>query len=467
MSFVLRGFAPALLAALALILPRVAVADEKPRGSERALMRLFIQDRDELTVMWTDVLATQPPTLSAPKPVEGFPKLDPDRQRFVQMAAAKGKVMVGVRDDEDGEYRSGWVLIDTGMEEEDHGDHSHWYYTTEPKVLGSQLDEDQGNPAHLYVYDDVFYLANDRIGGFTRLDPAAISPGVDESKLRSLAAFHKGGNGHITLAVAGDLAFSTWMSNDEENARRIDVTPVSDQGSDNVAFSFNANSGRLHGATAAQDKVFFAPAEGIDWIRVPESAKVSPKDIEVKHLDLGTTGETPNRTGSFVNHGRHVIFLTGRGDESYVGLIDAGAEQPEVVRVPLEVDPQSRASAPTVVQTRSHGPLLFVFHDHPEGIDAPNVADVIRLDPNRDGDWSDAEIMQRLEVGRSRVEGHSGHHDMAIDALSRTAVISNPGDSTVQVLSLSDLSFVAVEELPFVPATMVAVGGRGPIRSGD
>jgi len=199
------------------------MAEESPAASGssskgRAITRVFIQDTESLTLKWADLLAQEPPAFSEPREVEGFPKLDPQRQSLVQMATSAGKVLIGVRDTEDGEFQSGWVLVDSGVEEEEHGDHSHWYYNAEPRVIATRLDETQGNPAHLYCYDGVFYLANDSIGGFTRIDPAAIPAGADESTIRSMAAFHAGGSGHITLAVAGELAFATWMSREEATA---------------------------------------------------------------------------------------------------------------------------------------------------------------------------------------------------------------------------------------------------------
>lgn len=434
-----------------------------PPGSKRAVMRVFFQDAESATLRWADLLATTPPQLSTPQVVAGFPQLDPQRQSLVQMAAAGGKLLVGVRDDEDGEFQSGWVLVDSGVEEEDHGDHSHWYYNSAPQVIATQLDEAQGNPAHLYCYEGVFYLANDRIGGFTRLDPSAIPQGADEAQIRSLAAFHVGGNGHITLAVAGELAFATWLSRDETNARRIDATRVSPTGSSEIAYSFHANSGRLHGATSASGKVFFAPAEGIDWIDVAASTRAAG-DTVVHHLDLGSEEGVAYRTGAFLNHGGHVLFLSGRGPQSFLGLIDARREFPEIKRVAVDVDPASRASAPAVVNTRPFGAIVTVFHDHPQAVDAPHVASVIQLDPNRDGDYSDARLLKRIDVGPSRVEGHGGHHAMVTDAAGRFALISNPGDSSVQILSLADLSPQSTATLSFVPGSVVAIGGRGPIR---
>jgi len=432
-------------------------------GSSRAVTRVFFQDVESATLLWADLLATTPPRLSTPQIVEGFPQLDPQRQSLVQMAAADGKLLVGVRDDEDGEFQSGWVLIDSGVAEEDHEDHSHWYYNSAPKVLATKLDAAQGNPAHLYCYENVFYLANDRIGGFTRLDPTAIPQDADEAAIQSLAAFHTGGNGHITLAVAGDLAFATWMSRDEANARRIDATRVAPTGNTEIAYSFQANSGRLHGATSAGGKVFFAPAAGIDWIDVAASAQAASETV-VHHLDLGSEDDNAYRTGAFLNHRGYVLFLAGRGPQSFLGMIDARRDHVEVIRVALDVDPLSRASAPAVVHTRSFGSIVTVFHDHPQDVDAPNVASVIQLDPNRDGDFTDARLLKRIEVGPSRVEGHGGHHAMVTDAAGRFALISSPGDASVQVLSIADLTPQATETLPFRPGNVVAIGGRGPIR---
>jgi hypothetical protein len=380
------------------------------------------------------------------------------------MAVSAGKIMLGVRDDEDGEFQSGWVLIDTGVEEEDHGDHSHWYYNSAPKVIASRLDESQGNPAHLYCYDGVFYLANDRIGGFTRLDPKAISSDTDPASIDAMAAFHTGGNGHITLAVAGDMAFSTWMSREEANAKRVDVTSISAAGNKEIAYSFDALSGGLHGATYQADKVFFAPSEGINWISVPKTSKAKPESLVVHHIDLGVDGDKPRRTGLFTTHDGHVMFTSGSGAASFLGIIDARVETPEVNRIELNVDAKSRAHGPAIVRTRAQGPIAFIFHDHAKDVEAPNVATVIHLDPNRDGSFADAKIAGEMTVGASQVEGHGGHHDMAFDALGRMGVIANPGDRTLEVISTTDLKSVVRVELPFVPARLLSVGGRGPIR---
>lgn len=444
---------------------------DKPDRS-RAITRLFFQSPEDGAVRWADLLSGEPIQLTEPQQVEGFPQLDPDRQRLVQMAAAGGLIMLGVRDDEEGEFQSGWILIDSGIEVEHHIDHYHWYYTAEPRVIASRLDASQGNPAHLYVYDDVFYLANDRIGGFTRLDPRSVAAAVESGavegdegvEIASLATFHRGGNGHITLAVSGDVALATWMSRDEETARRIDVTPLGPGSNGEVAWSFDALSDRLHGATAAENKVFFAPRAGINWIELSAAGQLPTPPPDVHHIDLGSDGQQPYRTGSFTTLGPYVLFVSGQAEDTFLGLIDARQEAPELIKVDIEVAAGSRAHGPKLVQSRVHGPLAVLFHDHAADVDAPHVASVIRLDPNRDGDFSDAAVWQTIDVGPSSVIGHSGHHSLAVDALSRYVVIANPGDATLQVLSTIDLSPRAEFSLPFAPERMVGFGGPGPIR---
>ncbi|HTN03589.1 MAG TPA: hypothetical protein VL132_16985, partial [Planctomycetaceae bacterium] len=180
--------------------------------SEPILTRVLFQDDDTRTLKWADLRAGEPPTLGPVQPVEGFPKLDSERQTLVQMEAAQGYVLVGVRDDDSGNFQSGWVLIETGVVEEEHGDHSHWTYPRPPQVRASVLNDKQGNPAHLYCYDNVFYLANDQLDGYTRIDPAGVKSTDDVAAIRRKASFFQGGGRHITLAVVGGtVGYSTWI----------------------------------------------------------------------------------------------------------------------------------------------------------------------------------------------------------------------------------------------------------------
>jgi len=423
--------------------------------------RVFFQDSANATLYWADITAGDNPTLSTPELVEGFPKLDSEKQSLVQMRHASGMLMVGVRDEEDGEFQSGWVLIDTGVREEEHGDHSHWYYEREPAVRASMLDDSQGNPAHMYCYDGVFYLANDSKNGFTRLDPASIESNDNAAAIQAKAAFHAGGGDHITLAVCDGVAVSTWAGRDGENAGRIDVTPVSASGAAAVQHSFPLGYSGLHGATAVGGKFFFAPSDGICWVDSGQLLKTAPNNVKVHHLDLGKDGDVPRRTGSFTDHADHVLFVSGKGEATSLGIVHATDSEPEVQMISIPVKEGSRASGPIVIKPRKKTPLAFVFHDHAAGVDAANVATVFELDPNGDGMYADAKTSTQIDVGNSAVVGHSGHHDLAADAGGSFAWITNPGDQSLSVLSLKEMKIIGTHKLPCTPGHLLSIGGRG------
>lgn len=429
--------------------------------SEPILTRVLFQDDDTRTLKWADLRAGEPPTLGPVQPVEGFPKLDSERQTLVQMEAAQGYVLVGVRDDDSGNFQSGWVLIDTGVVEEEHGDHSHWTYPRPPQVRASVLDDKQGNPAHLYCYDNVFYLANDQLDGYTRIDPAGVKSTDDVAAIRRKASFFQGGGRHITLAVVGGtVGYSTWIDREGPQSGRVDVTALNAIGNRQIAFSLTPPHGGLHGATACQGKVFFAPADGLCWLQSPNVLPVDPKSIAVRHLSLGKDDEKARRTGGFTTFGRHVAFTMGAGKTAALGLIDAAKPEPEVTRLVLPMADANRPAGLEIAQPRKGSPMAFVFHDHPLEVEAPNRLSLVELDPNSDGNWSDAKVAQELDVGKSRVEGHGGHHSIAFDANRRRAIFSNPGSGTLAALVLQDRKQVAEWKVGGAPSKVVLVGGR-------
>ncbi len=159
-----------------------------------------------------------------------------------------------MRDDDDGAFESGWVLVKSGVICNDHGDHCHWTFKKQPTVIDSRLDKNQGNPWHLYLYDGRFFLATDKLNGYTRIDPAKYEEGKDKPR------FLRGGGNHITLAVVDDkVGYSTWIEGGGPNQGRIDVTPLTDRQKGEPKYSFKLPSGGIHGAIANSGKVFFAP----------------------------------------------------------------------------------------------------------------------------------------------------------------------------------------------------------------
>lgn len=448
----------------------IAAVQAQPASSTRpapqpaTLSRVFYQDDETRTVKWANVLDGVTPKLGAVGTVAGFPQLDPEKQRLVQMAVARGKILVSVRDIDDGAFQSGWILIDTGIDEEAHGDHFHWYYRREPKVLAAVLDDKQGNPTHVYRYGDVFYVAHDRLNGYTRLDPAAIGANHDDVAIKALAGFHQGGGGHITLAVTEQrIGYATWIDREGENSGRVDITAIRPAGNAQVGTTLRLPHGSLHGAAANQGKVFFAPADGICWISAGRSATVDPQSIAAHHISLGKVPgdeETPVRAGHLEVFEKYVVFTTGEGSHAALNLIDASAAAPKVTRIPVPMADENKPAGVAMVRPRRGSPVAFVFHDHAADEPAPNLLSLIELDPNSDGNFADARIAKQFEVGSSKVVGHGGHHSLDFDADRRRGVFSNPGDGTLTIFLVNERKQAAVYRVGGAPSKVIMVGGR-------
>ncbi len=423
------------------------------------LTRIVWQDRDGKTLRWGQFFQ-EGSAIKFEKhdAVEGFPELDAERNELVQMDRIGRVVVVGIRDDDEGKYQSGWAAIDMGVRSHSHGDHDDHHYREEPKVLASVVNQSQGNPAHLYQYDGNFYLANDKLNGYTKLVPMDLlrQSGNEEG------TFYRGGGGHITMAaVDGKVGYSTWASREEENSGRIDVSDLSRSGEDAIAYSFQLPVGGLHGATANSGRVFFAPSDGVYYVDADVNLKQSADDVQPKHLSLGTDEENqrPYRTGAFATHRNWVLCTTGKHDLSALCLIDAAAEEPSVVKLPIDTPDGLSLTTPSVAVTAAGKRYAFLFQDRKEGDVAEQLV-VVDLDPNADRDFSDAKVVKQLPVAASAVTGHYGHHEIDIDADGRYGVVTNPGSGKLQLLSLNDLEFVGEFEVGGMPTKVLCVGGK-------
>ena len=128
--------------------------------------------------------------------------------------------------------------------------------------------------------------------------------------------------------------------------------------------------------------------------------------------------------------------------------------------VPLGVKKGTRAVTQEVAVTADGKAYALVFHDHAKGVDVEDALEIVALDPNGDGDCSDAKVLKTLKVGKSAVEGHFGHHDMAFDAEKQFGFFTNPGDGTISVLWLKSLDVVNTFKVGGTPTAIVAVGKR-------
>ncbi|MCA9017671.1 MAG: hypothetical protein KDA77_20270, partial [Planctomycetaceae bacterium] len=364
-----------------------------------------------------------------------------------------------VRDHDGGEKQSGWVFIESGVKEESHGNHAHWYYKKQPNVIELRLDTAQGNPAHLYCYEGVFYLANDRNSGYTRLDPRLYR---DHPQTEVRTGFHRGGGNHITLAVAeGKTGYSTWIDGGGPQKGLVDVTRVLPDGNEQIAYSFTLPTGAIHGAIACEGKVFFAPADGICWCEADlDPLPGGQSKVKIRHLSLGEDAETkrPERTGAFVSHRNYVSFVSGTGASARLCLLNAKLDAPVVISVPLKMDEGNSPAGLEVVKTAWGKRLAFVFHNHPQEVEQTEYLSLIDLDADADLDFQDARLLKQIKVGPSKVEGHYGHHAITFDQAGHYAFWTEPGTGTIQAFSLKSLEPAGTFSVSGVPTKVIAVG---------
>lgn len=420
------------------------------------ITRLIWQDDSDLTVRWADLTRGEAGLALAPQLVGGFPSLDASQQSFVQMEDANGVVVVGIHDQDNGNFQSGWVAVYAGVEEEEHGNHSHWHYKKPPTVTVSQLGEDQGNPAHVYEYQGDILLANDKKNGFTILPSLAVL----KSPSTSVSRFYSGGGNHITLASVGrKVCYATWADREGDNLGRVDVVPISSE-SGKGGYQLRLPTGGLHGATANSNRVFFAPSDGICWLDADTSLVKTPKTAEVHHLSLGIdpTTSKPLRTGAFSNHENHVLFTTGANDAATLCMVDAKSPKPTVKKLSVPVSEGLTLTTPKCIKTPTGKHYAFLFSDR-RGSELEESLIVVDLDPNGDGNLSDAKIAKTIPVGASKIVGHGGHHELCFSANRRIACITNPGDGSIWVLSLANLEFESKFQVNGVPSRILAIGG--------
>ena len=240
---------------------------------------------------------------------------------------------------------------------------------------------------------------------------------------------------------------------------RVDVTPIRAGAKGEPAYTFRLPTGVIHGAITCCGKVFFAPSDGVCWVEADLDANQKPADIQVHHVRLGKDGDKPRRTGAFIETGRYVLFVAGKGPGSSLVMLDAKAKQPTPVNVPLGVRKGSHAITPVVASTQEGKAYAFIFHDRVKDAEVKDMLEIVALDPDGDGDFRDAKVVKTLEVGKSAVEGHYGHHNLAFDADRRYGFFTNPGDGTITALSLKTLEPVATWAVGGKPTALVARGG--------
>lgn len=430
------------------------VAQQKePASSEktRTIARLVWQDTAEQTLRWGDLQRTGNEWKLSSAVVEGSPKLDPETQNYVQMEQIENALVAGIHDSDRGAIGSGWIAVDAGVELEAHGDHFHAKYARTPKVVRSQVDQEQGNPAHVYRYNDRMYIANDAKNGFTVVTPPKAANAAWKSE------FFSGGGNHITLAAVADRwCYATWADREGDHVGQIDLVSTKSD-SKQPTRSFQLPSGGLHGATANSDKVFFAPSDGI-CVVAGDGNDVTAESIQ--HISLGSDPQSnrPNRTGAFANLRSWVLFTYGAGKQAKVGLINASKPKVQLIEMPLPAGEGLSLTTPKCFSAANGKDYAWVIH-HQRNSEQVEKLTAIDLDPNGDKDFSDAAIVKTLELGPSKIEGHSGYHEVAVLPNRRAACITNPGDGTLWVISVANLEILAKLAPGGSPTRVAAFGG--------
>jgi YVTN family beta-propeller protein len=421
-------------------------------GSNRILTRLFWQDRADGTVYAGD-LSLQGDQYSVSKStINRFPKLPTAENDLVQMQVAGGRLIVGVRDNAGGKDKSGWIEIATGVEEEDHGDHSHWAYPDGAVVSAKTLDAEQGNPAHVYRYGNSVYIANDKNNGFTQIKPST-NGGT------SVAKFFRGGGGHITMAAVGDrIAYSTWIDRAGENCGRVDVVDLRSQSSE-PRYSFKLPVGGIHGAGACGNRVYFAPANGVCWVNCDFDFTKTSESVSVEHLSLDEDSSgTDYRTGAFESFEDHMLCIANsKTGAPTLCVINATAPQPAVTRIVCD-QLEDGLKLSTVSASRVVGNKCFAFaFAEGDGLDEKLL--VFDLDPNGDRRFDDAALVNSIEVGASQLEGHFGHHGITFLDDRKTAIVTNPGDGTISVIDLVEQKVRQTVDIGGQPTHVACHGG--------
>ena len=216
----------------------------------------------------------------------------------------------------------------------------------------------------------------------------------------------------------------------------------------------------IHGATHNSGKAFFAPNDGVCWVKADTTLSQSAESVKVNHLSIGKDAENdkPLRTGAFTNDRNWVLFTSGAGEQASLCMINAALSEPKINQLKIDVaDGLKLTSLKTVLSLGKR--YAFVFQDRTDAeSDIQEKLTIVELDPNRDRDYSDARVAKTIQVGASKIDGHHGHHAITFDAYGRYAVYTEPADGILNVMSMQSLNLVARFRVGGVPDSILAVG---------
>jgi hypothetical protein len=94
-------------------------------------------------------------------------------------------------------------------------------------------------------------------------------------------------------------------------------------------------------------------------------------------------------------------------------LIDASKPKVQLIEMPLPAGEGLSLTTPKCFSAANGKDYAWVIH-HQRNSEQVEKLTAIDLDPNGDKDFSDAAIVKTLELGPSKIEGHSGYHEVAV-----------------------------------------------------
>jgi len=423
----IRRLAMTTLAAAALM---TTAAGQNVR--EKTIMRVFWQDAASQKLSYANLTASSRWNLRRGW-VGGFPQLEASTQSLGEMVAVDGQVFVSVTAADD-TAAGGWLCLDSGAFEEPHGNHTHWKYTRTPRVRQSELAVGRGQTAGLMQHNGTVVHA-DSTGACTLLTTGQMKFGGDRG-LRQLTLPQPA----RFCLIEGQHLFTAGEKSERIATASYDISAATRplNGSD-------FPGAQLTGIVYNSGRKFVAYDRGIQR----EISRANGR--ETTSLDL------QEMVHEMTSEQDWVLFTCGVGEDTRLCLTRAADPGRGFVTLPV---PGSDGTKPRSLSTKlSLGKRhAFVIQETATaGTPAKEQLVIIRLDPNKDGDFSDATIRQRIDLGM-RPPAPAGNSGLCFDAYGRYAVVSSPAAGVLTVISLSKMSVVARFQVGGAPGRIVGVG---------
>lgn len=449
-----RAFGATLLTACILLLPTAEGQNVRPK----TITRVFWQDRESGKLSFADIVATNKWNLKRGW-VQDYPSIDAKSQSLSDIRVVGIAVVAGLSATEKNSVGGGWIVLDSGVFEEPHGNHFHWRYSKKPRVLQQNLTAADSGVTAVVNAERSCFLAGLPANGFTKVSAASLKSSGGKTVTPSDGLrFTGGGRRPIIAALNEAVAYAAWGEAEGESAGRVDVVNLKKPGAVSVAYSFQLPGGDVRAAAASSNKVYFATSEGI--YRIDGDARLEQSTDTVKPIPvLAKSGETSTLTTTETfSTDRNWLIFSSSGQSPSLCLINSAVSQQHILRVPIPMENGLTLSAPRIKLSLGKR-YAFLFQTRTgQDSSAQEMLTVVELDPNRDRNFSDARVKLSVPVGASKVSGQFGQHDICFDAYGHYAVFTEPGTGILNLMALKNLRVVARFRVGGAPDRIIAVG---------